>query len=469
MGNEVTAGETAKDKIISCDKTANETSAVEALFFDKAVYGTDDSIKVPGSDDISERVMRLSERALDDIENVFKKIDKTVQVNTTKVLSAFRRHRVSEVCFSGTTGYGYNDRGRETLDKIFADVMGTQSSLVRINFVNGTHTITAALFAALSPGQTLVSATGIPYDTLLGAIGINGDYRGSLKDYGISYAQADLDVDGKPDIRAIIEAARREKTGAVLVQRSRGYSSRPALTMSDVADICDAVHKVDRNIAVIVDNCYGEFTTETEPGDCGADLLAGSLIKNPGGGLAPAGGYIAGREELVEAAASRLTTPGIGGECGATLGVNRLLYQGLFLAPHVVGQALKTAVFCARLFELMGYKTSPAWDDNRGDIIQSVELGSPELLERFCRGIQAGAPVDSFVAPEPWDMPGYDSKVIMAAGAFIQGASIELSADGPMRSPYTAYLQGGLTFESARIGIELAAIHLENPQPFIFE
>ena len=419
---------------------------------------------VIASDTAQKRISELAECACGDIEPVFKRIDKIVQSNTSKVLTSFARHRVSEVCFGGTTGYGYNDRGRETLDKIFADIMGTQSALVRIGFVNGTHAITSALFAALRPGQTLLAATGIPYDTLQGAIGIAGagEYRGSLKDYGISYAQAELSADGKPDINAIKELTRRRKASAVLIQRSRGYSSRPALTVADIADICDAVHSINKDTVVIVDNCYGEFTEETEPGDCGADLLAGSLIKNPGGGIAPGGGYVAGRDELVEAAAYRLTSPGIGGECGATLGVNRLLFQGLFLAPHTVGQALKTAVFCARLFELMGYKTSPAWDDVRGDIIQSVELGSPDLLENFCKGIQAGAPVDAFVTPEPWDMPGYDSKVIMAAGAFVQGASIELSADGPMRAPYTAYVQGGLTFESGRIGIETAAVYLEN-------
>ena len=414
------------------------------------------------SETVYRRISELSERARNDIEPEFKKIDRIVQANTQRVLSSFRCHRVSEVCFEGTTGYGYNDRGRQTLDKIFADVMGTQSALVRIGFVNGTHAITSALFATLRPGQTLLAATGIPYDTLQGAIGITGDYRGSLKDYGISYEQVELKTDGKPNINSISELVKRKKIGAVLVQRSRGYSARPALTISDIATICEAVHSYDKNLPVIVDNCYGEFIEETEPGACGADLVAGSLIKNPGGGLAPAGGYVAGREDLIEAAAYRLTSPGIGGECGATLGVNRLFFQGLFLAPHTVGQALKTAVFCARIFELMGYKTSPAWDDVRGDIIQSVELGSPVLLESFCKGIQAGAPVDAFVTPEAWEMPGYDSKVIMAAGAFVQGASIELSADGPMRDPYTAYVQGGLTFESGRIGIETAAIHLKN-------
>jgi cystathionine beta-lyase family protein involved in aluminum resistance len=296
---------------------------------------------------------------------------------------------------------------------------------------------------------------------LQGAIGITGEHRGSLKEYGIGYTQTELGKDGMPDLAAINGALREKKVGAVFIQRSRGYSSRRALTIRDIGAVCDAVHSVDAGIAVIVDNCYGEFTEITEPGDAGADLVAGSLIKNPGGGLAPSGGYIAGREDLVEAAAFRLTSPGIGAECGATLGVNRLLYQGLFLAPHTVAQAMKTAVFCARLFELLGYKTFPGYLEPRCDIIQMVELGSPELLERFCKGIQAGAPVDSFVTPEAWDMPGYDCPVIMAAGSFIQGASIELSADGPMRAPYNAYVQGGLTFESGKLGIMLAASYLE--------
>jgi len=343
-------------------------------------------------------------------------------------------------------------------------VMGTPSGLVRAGFVNGTHAITAALFAALRPGQTLLSATGLPYDTLQSVIGIIGEYRGSLKDYGIGYSQVGLDDYGRPDHNAITSALNENKNiGAVFVQRSRGYSTRRALTVGEIGGICERVHAVDPDIAVIVDNCYGEFVEIKEPGDAGADLLAGSLIKNPGGGLAPAGGYVAGREDLVEAAAFRMTSPGIGAECGATLGTNRLLYQGLFLAPHTVAQALKTAVFSARLFELLGYDTSPDYNAQRSDIIQMVKFGSPELLERFCMGIQAGAPVDSFVTPVAWDMPGYNCPIIMAAGAFVQGASIELSADGPMREPYCAFLQGGLTFESGKLGVMLAASYLETP------
>ena len=412
--------------------------------------------------EISGRVRELSERAVADAAGLFEDIDRVARSNTEKVLFAFRLHRVSENCFSGTTGYGYNDKGRETLDRVFADVMGTHSALVRAGFVNGTHAITSALFAALRPGKTLLSATGLPYDTVRSAIGLTGGYSGSLKDFSIGYKQVELGADGKPDLAAIQAALREDRDiGAVFVQRSRGYSARRGLRVVDVGEICEAVHGVDGSIAVIVDNCYGEFVETMEPGDAGADLVAGSLIKNPGGGIAPTGGYVAGREDLVEAAAHRLTSPGIGAECGATLGVNRLLFQGLFFAPHTVAQALKTAVFCARLFELMGFSGVPRYDEPRTDIVQMVELGSKELLERFCRGIQAGAPVDAFVTPEAWDMPGYDHPVIMAAGSFIQGSSIELSADGPMREPFCAYLQGGLTFESGKLGVMLAASYME--------
>jgi len=413
---------------------------------------------------ISDNVSKFAEYAIRDVAGQFKIIDNIVQVNTEKVLSAFQRYRVSEACFAGTTGYGYNDKGRETLDQIYAYVMGTESALVRTGFVNGTHAITAALFAALCPGQTLVSATGLPYDTLQSVIGIAGEQRGSLKEHGIKYVQVELGEDGAPDHKAIADAVRKKNVGAVFVQRSRGYSSQRSLPVREIGRICRTVRTVNANITVVVDNCYGEFTEIYEPGELGADLMAGSLIKNPGGGLAPTGGYVAGREALVEAAAFRLTSPGIGAQCGATLGVNRLFYQGLFMAPHTVGQAMKAAVFCARLLELLGYKTSPRFDEARSDIIQMVEFGSPELLECFCKGIQAGSPVDSFVTPVAGDMPGYNCQVIMAAGAFIQGASIELSADGPMREPYSAYLQGGLTFESAKLGIMLAASYLEKAE-----
>ena len=410
---------------------------------------------------VSDRVLGLSERALKDAEGRFREIDDIAQANTEKVLCAFQKHRVSDASFSGTTGYGYNDKGRETLDLVYADVMGMQSALVRIGFVSGTHAITSALFGVLWPGQTLLSVTGLPYDTLQGVIGIRGDYRGSLKEYGIGYSQIELMEDGSPNHKAIAEALQNKNIGAVLVQRSRGYATRRALAVCEIGDICQTVSNARKGVPVFVDNCYGEFTETIEPGNVGADLIAGSLIKNPGGGLAPTGGYVAGREELVEAAAYRMTAPGIGGESGATMGVNRLLFQGFFLAPHVVAQAMKTAVFTSRLFELMGFKTSPGYLDHRSDIVQMIELGSPELLERFCAGIQSSSPIDSFATPTAGDMPGYDCPVIMAAGAFIQGASIELSADGPLREPFHVFLQGGLTFESAKISIMHAASYVE--------
>jgi cystathionine beta-lyase family protein involved in aluminum resistance len=409
---------------------------------------------------ISPKIRELADKAESQLAETFAGFDRVAQINSEKVMAAFQKNRVSDGCFAGTTGYGYDDRGREVLDQIYADVFNTEAGLVRIGFVNGTHAITAALFSALRPGDVLLSAAGAPYDTLQSAIGITGNYPGSLKYYGIGYSQCDLTPDGKPDYEAIEQAAADKKVRAVTIQRSRGYSTRDAFTVEEIGRIAGIVHRINPDAAVIVDNCYGEFVDIIEPPDVGADLMAGSLIKNPGGGLAPTGGYIVGRRDLVDAAAMRLTTPGIGGECGSTLGNNRLLFQGLFMAPHVVTQALKTSAFCARMMELMGFRSSPGAFDRRSDIIQVVTLETPEALSRFCRGIQMGAPVDSYVTPEPWDMPGYEDQVIMAAGAFIQGASIELSAAGPMREPYCAYLQGGLTFESGRLGVMLAAEHL---------
>lgn len=406
---------------------------------------------------ISDKVRSMAAEAEAYLAPRFAEIDAIAAYNTEKVLDAFRTNRVSDACFAGTTGYGYDDRGRDVLDRIYADVFHTEAALVRIGFVNGTHAITAALFSALRPGDVLLSATGLPYDTLQSAIGIAGDHPGSLKYYGIGYAQVDLLPDGTPDIESIRAAAADPCVKAVTVQRSRGYSTRDALSVAEIGRICDAVHEVAPDTAVIVDNCYGEFTDTVEPTDVGADLIAGSLIKNPGGAIAPTGGYIAGKQHLVDAAAMRLTSPGIGGECGSTLGNNRLLFQGFFMAPHIVAQAIKTAVFCARMMEQMGYKTYPDALASRSDIIQVIEFGQRRPLELFCRGIQSGAPVDSFVTPEAWDMPGYDTPVIMAAGAFVQGASIELSADGPMRDPYCAYMQGGITYESGKLGIMLAA------------
>ncbi len=402
----------------------------------------------------------MSERAEKRCTERFRQIDQTAQENTRRVLESFRSHRVSEACFSGTTGYGYDDLGRETLDQIYAELLGTESALVRIGLVNGTHALTTALFALAKPGETILSLTGIPYDTLQEAIGIRGNGFGSLKFYGIEYQQVELDINGGPDYQEITKACKNPNVTAVLIQRSRGYASRKALTVDEISQMIRTVREVRPDIHVMVDNCYGEFTDIREPGHVGADLMAGSLIKNPGGGLAPTGGYVAGREELVARAAVRLTTPGIGGECGASLGNNRLLFQGLFVAPHVVAQSLKTSVFCAAMMEELGIDSFPGVDEPRSDIIQTVRLGSEDRMKRFCRGIQKGAPVDSYVTPEPWAMPGYDDPVIMAAGAFIQGSSIELSADGPIREPYNIYVQGGITYESGKLGILYAVEEL---------
>lgn len=406
--------------------------------------------------DIKPQVYEMALRAEKRCRDRFMRIDAVAEKNTVRIMEAFQENRVSDSCFAGTTGYGYDDLGRETLDKIYAQIFGAEAALVRIHFVNGTHALTAAMFALVKPGDTILAVTGTPYDTLRSAIGISGDCHGSLKFYGVNYAQVELAADGGPDLEAIREAASEKSVTAVMIQRSRGYGERKALTVKEISEICAAVKAVNPGASVMVDNCYGEFTDVIEPTHVGADIVAGSLIKNPGGGIAPTGGYIAGRETLVDRAAMRLTTPGIGGECGSTLGNNRLLFQGLFMAPHIVAQALKTAVFCAAMMEEMGIESSPRVDDERSDIIQMIKLGSADNMRRFCLGIQAGAPVDSFVTPEPWPMPGYDCPVIMAAGAFVQGASIELSADGPMREPYIAYMQGGLTYESGKLGIMMA-------------
>ena len=408
---------------------------------------------------ISEQVLALAGQAEQGLSGQFARIDAIAQANSRRVLAAFQKHRVAEGCFAGTTGYGYDDLGRDKLDEIYAELFGTEDALVRIQFVNGTHAIACALFGALKAGDVLVSAVGAPYDTLLGVVGAVDKGHGSLKDYGVEYRQVELANDA-PDKAGLAQAVRNPRVKAVLIQRSKGYATRASLSVDEIGELCAVVRENNPCAAILVDNCYGEFVEEREPTHVGADLAVGSLIKNPGGGLAPTGAYIAGRRDLVEGAAMRLTCPGIGRECGCTLGNNRLLYQGLFLAPHTVAQAVKTAVFAARLMELMGYETQPGSDEVRHDIIQMIHLRQPEAVKRFCKGIQSGAPVDSYVTPEPWDMPGYDSQVIMAAGAFIQGASIELSADAPMREPYTVYLQGGLTFESGRLGVLLAVQEL---------
>ena len=408
---------------------------------------------------ISNHIKQLGLQARQELNEQFARIDAIAEENSQRVLEAFQDHRVAEAYFSGTTGYGYDDQGRDKLDEIYVQIFGTEAALVRIQFVNGTHAITCALFGALKAGDVLLSAVGAPYDTMLGAIGVVDKGHGSLKDYGVGYRQVDL-VDNKPDLEGMAKAAADPKVKVVLIQRSKGYSTRASLSVAEIGEMIRVIKAANPNVSVIVDNCYGEFVETIEPTHVGADLVVGSLIKNPGGGLAPTGGYLAGRRDLIEGAAMRLTVPGIGGECGCTLGQNRLLYQGLFLAPHTVAQAVKTAVFAARVMELMGYEAEPKSTDIRHDIIQMIHMRQPEALKKFCKGIQMGAPVDSYVTPEPWDMPGYDSQVIMAAGAFVQGASIELSADAPMRPPYTVYLQGGLTFESGKLGILLAAQQL---------
>ncbi len=405
----------------------------------------------------SEKLNTIAARVERELASVFERFDKAARCNTQRVLSAFSKNRVSDTHFNMATGYGYSDVGRDTLDRVFADIVGAEDAVFRINLVSGTHAIACALFAALNPGEKLLAAVGAPYDTLHGVIGISGDYPGSLAKYGIGYLQAGLGMNGLPDIGRVAELAREPDVGAVLIQRSRGYSGRRSLSVAQIGELIEVIRKANPAARIIVDNCYGEFVETSEPISVGADLIAGSLIKNPGGGLAPTGGYIAGRSDLVDAAAMRMTAPGIGRHCGCSLGNNRLLYQGLFMAPHTVAQALKTAAFCAGIMRELGFDVSPAPLDDRFDIVQSIDFVSPAPLLEFCKGIQAGAPVDSFAVPEPWDMPGYDCQVVMAAGAFVQGASIELSCDAPMRPPYTAYMQGGLTFESGRAGVLEAA------------
>ncbi len=412
--------------------------------------------------EIRPEVYEMAERAEARVAPQFAGLEERCMKNTQRVMEAFQDCRVSESCFAGTTGYGYDDLGRDTLDKIYAQVFGTEAALVRINFVNGTHAITAALFALCRPGEKILSVTGEPYDTLRQAIGISGSAFGSLRFYGVGYEQVDLTADSRPDLPAIEEALDDGTIKAVILQRSCGYASRKALTIDEIASICRTVRKKRSDVVIFADNCYGEFTDVQEPTHVGVDLIAGSLIKNPGGGIAPTGGYLAGRADLIERAAFRLTSPGIGGECGSTLGNNRLLFQGLFMAPHIVMQALKTAVFAAAMMDELGLESDPASDEERSDIIQRISLGTPENMKAFCRGIQAGAPVDSYVTPEPWPMPGYECDVIMADGSFIQGSSIELSADGPFMEPYRVYLQGGLTYESGKLGIMMAVSEMLN-------
>ena len=409
---------------------------------------------------ISDRIENTADKAMLLCKEQFDYIEDVTEYNQLKVQKAFIDNGISESHFISSTGYGYGDRGRETLDKVWAEVFCAEDALVRHNFTCGTHTLATALFGVLRPGDKMLCVTGTPYDTIHGVIGISGEGMGSLKDFGVEYNEVPL-KDEKVDFDAI-EKAVDDTTTMVYIQRSRGYELRASLSVDEIGRVCSIVKKKNPNVIVMVDNCYGEFVEKKEPVQVGADLIAGSLIKNAGGGIATTGGYIAGRHDLVEKCAYRLTTPGLGKEVGATLGMNRELYMGLFFAPHTVGEALKSAVFISALFESFGYKVTPKYYEIRHDIVQCLGLENAESLVAFCQGIQSGSPIDSFVLPEPWDMPGYDSKVVMAAGAFTLGSSIELSADAPIREPYYAWIQGGLNFHSAKICAKLAAQQMED-------
>ncbi len=400
---------------------------------------------------ISAPVYEFGEKILENLRERFGEIDRTAEFNQLKVLGAMQKHQVSEACLLGTTGYGYNDLGRDTLEEVYASVFHTEAALVRPQITCGTHALALALMSNLRPGDELFSPVGKPYDTLEEVIGIRPS-KGSLAEYGISYRQTDLLPDGSFDFETVRKNI-NEKTKLVTIQRSKGYQTRPTLSVKRIGELISFIKAIKPDVLCMVDNCYGEFVETIEPSDVGADMVVGSLIKNPGGGLAPIGGYIAGRRECVENAAYRLTSPGLGKEVGASLGILPQFYQGLFLAPTVTASALKGAIFAANIYESLGFPVVPNSVESRHDIIQAVTFGTPEGVIAFCEGIQAAAPVDSHVKPEPWDMPGYDAKVIMAAGAFVSGSSIELSADGPIREPYAVYFQGGLTWPHAKFGI----------------
>lgn len=407
--------------------------------------------------DIDKRVLEASQKAMELCADKLSEIDDIQGYNQIKMIKAFQNAGVRESYFSASTGYGYDDFGRDALDRVYAFAFDAEDALVRHNFVSGTHALTVALFGMLRPNDTMLSVTGMPYDTIRSAIGIEGSYPGSLKDFNINFKMTELLPDGTLDYAQIQKDIEAKKPKMVYIQRSRGYSTRATLTWREIKKICDISKKASPKSIIMLDNCYGEFIDKVEPLSVGVDIMAGSLIKNAGGGIAPTGGYIAGKKELVEMCAYRLTTPGTGKEIGATLGNNRELFMGAYHAPHVTGEALKTAVFASALFEILGYETSPKYNENRGDIIQLVMLGNEEKLCKFCEGIQAGSAVDSFVVPVPSDMPGYESKVIMAAGAFTLGSSIELSADAPLREPYAVWMQGGLNFHGGKLGVMLAA------------
>ena len=403
---------------------------------------------------ISEKVYDYSENIIAGLKERFEKIDETAEYNQMKVINAMQKNHVAEMHLNGTSGYGYNDDGRDTLEKIYSDIFKTEDALVRPQIICGTHALNVALSSNLRPGDELLSPVGKPYDTMDEIIGIRPS-KGSLAEYGITYAQVDLLPDGGFDYEGIKNAI-NERTKLVTIQRSKGYASRPTLSVERIGELISFIKSIKPDVICMVDNCYGEFVERIEPSEVGADMIVGSLIKNPGGGLAPCGGYIAGKKECVEQAAYRLSSPGLGKEVGATLGVNQSFYQGLFLSPVVVAGALKGAIFAANVYEKAGFVVRPDGSEPRYDIIQAVELGSADGLLAFCKGIQAAAPVDSFVTPEPWPMPGYDSDVIMAAGAFVQGSSIELSADGPLKEPYSVFFQGGLTWYHAKLGIMMS-------------
>lgn len=407
---------------------------------------------------IDPRLEALAKRALSDCEKPFARIAEIERYNSEKVLRAFIDNRVSESLFAGSSGYGYDDRGREVLDRVWSQVFGTEDSMVRHNFMSGTHAISTALFGVLRPGDTMVSLTGTPYDTLQGVI--HGEGVGSLEEFGVIYRELPMLPDGSVDFDRIPESVRGAKMA--YIQRSRGYSTRPSLSIEVIRKIFVLVRKANPSAVCVCDNCYGEFVDKLEPTEVGADLIIGSLIKNPGAGIAHTGGYISGKHEFVELCAHRLSAPGVGREVGCTLGELRPMYQGLFFSPVVTASAVRTAVFASRFFELCGFKADPSFNEPRTDIIETIALGSPKALCAFCRGIQSGSPIDSYVTPEPWDMPGYDSQVIMAAGAFNLGASVELSADAPLREPYAVWMQGGLTFPTAKAGVMLAAQSMLN-------
>lgn len=405
----------------------------------------------------TDETIKLYNQAIIDVENEFKIYDEIREYNQLKVLKAFQEERISDNHFTNSTGYGYGDIGRDTLDLVYARIFNAEKALVRPHFVNGTHALGTALFGNLRPGDTILAVTGSPYDTLHSVIGISGEENiGSLKEYGVNYKQVDL-VDGKINIEKALGMIKEDESIKLIhMQRSTGYGWRNAFQVKELGEAIKAIKELREDLIVFVDNCYGEFIDIIEPTDVGADLIAGSLIKNIGGGIAPTGGYIVGKEKYVEQASYRLTVPGIGAECGCTFGVMKDFYQGLFLAPHVAIEALKGAIFCARIMELAGFEVLPKYNDKRSDIIQAIKFNDKEKLIKFCKGVQYASPIDSFVECEPWAMPGYSDEVIMAAGAFIQGSSIELSADAPIREPYIAYLQGGLTFDHAKIGVLIA-------------